>query len=150
MEDQHHETQTLHHHLKSTNEAVEELKQENSSLQHQINENQRAPVSSTPFRPSAPSLQEELANSDIPNGMSPVILMNSSIDDLMDSIDQGNKPGNDEDDVFKKLALNVSVHLSVFYILHVLQSWSDTFVSLSEMYFFLYDQSSSSLIVFSL
>ncbi len=106
LEDQHLVTESLHGRLTTTSEAVEELKLENSSLQQQINDKERLlPVSSTPFRSTAPSLQEELANSDIANGMSPMGLMNTSMDELLESI------SNQEDEdggFFDKLASSVS------------------------------------------
>ena len=106
LEDQHQETESLQTRLATTSEAFEELKQENSSLQHQIDEKQRVPVSSTPFRPTAPSLQEELANSDIANGMSPMVMMNSSMEELLDSIKSSEQE--EDGDLFDKLASSVS------------------------------------------
>ena len=86
---------------------VEELKLENSGLQQQINEKNRFPISSTPYRPLAPSLHEELANSDLANGMSPVGVMNSSMEELMDSLKTDDNEEKEEG-LFEQLASSVS------------------------------------------
>ena len=107
LEDQHQETESLQSRLTTTNEAVEELKLENSGLQQQINEKNRFPISSTPYRPLAPSLHEELANSDLANGMSPVGVMNSSMEELMDSLKTDDNEEKEEG-LFEQLASSVS------------------------------------------
>lgn len=100
LEDQNQETQSLHSRLTTTTEAVEELKFENSSLQKQLIEDNGLPISSTPFRPQAPSLHDELAQSVLVNGMSP-LNVNPSMDELIESMmeEKGEELG-----FFEKLA----------------------------------------------
>lgn len=56
---------------------------ENSSLHSQLKE----PISSTPFRPQAPSLRDELAENGIYSGLSPVSYINTTSSDT--SMDVG-------------------------------------------------------------
>ena len=72
----------MRHLLSRTKETVEELQSENSSLHTQLKE----PISSTPFRPQAPSLREELAENGICAGLSPVGFINVSSDHIGDSL----------------------------------------------------------------
>ena len=77
MEEQTRETTSLRQALSLTKEAVDELQVENSSLHSQLKE----PISSTPFRPQAPSLRDELAENGIYSGLSPVSYINGTSSD---------------------------------------------------------------------
>lgn len=103
MEERSLETVTLQQALSTTADEIKELRQENTSLRVQVNQ----PVSSTPFRPMAPSLHEELAGCGLVDEMSPVV--DNSVDDVLSSLVNGN---NDEfSDISHKLSESVSAFL---------------------------------------
>lgn len=96
------ETVSLQHALTNRAEVIEELKSENTSLQTQL----KQPISSTPFRPQAPSLLEELAESGI---MSPVVGGGGDgEDDTSVTLDTTREEKSEFDDISQKLAQSVN------------------------------------------
>ena len=102
MDEQNYETISLQQELTNTTETIDELRLENSSLHNRLSEQ---PSSSTPFRPLAPSLHEELAQSGIADSMSPMTVANSSMEEIMDSLAEEKGKGLEFSDI---LAQSVS------------------------------------------
>ena len=114
LEERSQEAISLHKALSNTTEEVKELRHENTNLHGQLSQ----PVISTPFRPMAPSLHEELAGCGIVDMMSPV-MVDSSLDDITDPPNINGKHDdieNDENfpDISHKLSEAVSFIIFVF------------------------------------